>query len=226
MINYEISNNSKFTYSTDSEVPIKVLIKVFYEIDNSLLYSTEMIISKNVSFFTCLADEWNNKKVFISNANEEISFDMKGMCGKLSEYQKIKLDRYLKKIYFENRTELCDIMDNNKSDKASNRHNYTRFYSQIFEKMRFDEINIFELGLGTNNINLISNMGSEGSPGASIFGWSEYFKNGYIFGADIDIDCLFNTDNIKTFYCDQTKPWIIRQMWDNKNLDFKFDIII
>lgn len=165
---------------------------------------------------------------------------MAGYKNKLSDENKIKLNKYSKILNFnENEnTDLCDIMNKNKSDKASRignllGHNYTKFYSEIFEKIRFNEINIFELGLGTNNINIESNMGENGLPGASIFGWSEYFNHGHIFGADVDTNCLFNIEkyiskknSIKIFYCDQTNPWIINQMWDNKYLDCKFDIII
>ena len=68
---------------------------------------------------------------------------------------------------------------------------------------------MFELGLGTNNVNVTSNMGTNGRPGASLYGWSEFFPNSKIFGADIDKGILFNTDRIKTFYCDQTNPDII-----------------
>ena len=82
------------------------------------------------------------------------------------------------------------------------------------------------MGLGTNNVDIPSNMGINGIPGASLYGWSEFFPNSYIFGADIDTEILFNTDKIKTFYCDQTNPDIIKKMWDNPTLQDNFDIII
>jgi SAM-dependent methyltransferase len=69
-------------------------------------------------------------------------------------------------------------------------------------------------------------MGAYGRPGASLYGWHEFFPNSYIFGADIDRDILFNTDRIKTFFCDQTKPEIVKKMWDEPDLQEKFDIII
>jgi len=82
------------------------------------------------------------------------------------------------------------------------------------------------LGLGTNNLNIPSNMGSSGIPGASLYGWQEFFPNSYIFGADIDKDILFNTDKIKTFYCDQTDQLTIKYMWSEPSLQENFDIII
>jgi hypothetical protein len=128
-------------------------------------------------------------------------------------------------------TPLCEIMGRNGSDKGSinivsSWHNYTPFYYSIFKYMCDKKLRIFELGLGTNNVKLASNMGKDGIPGASLYGWSEFFPNSDIFGADIDTDILFNTDKIKTFYCDQTNPDIIKKMWDEPDLQNNFDIII
>ena len=128
-------------------------------------------------------------------------------------------------------TPLCEIMGVCGSDKGSKDictsiHNYTTFYYSIFKEICNNELRIFELGLGTNNINLPSNMGENGIPGASLYGWSQFFPNSYIFGADIDSNILFNTDKIKTFYCDQTNPDIIKELWDEPDLQENFDIIV
>ena len=128
-------------------------------------------------------------------------------------------------------TPLCEIMGRNQSDKGNTNiteswHNYTTFYYSIFNELREKNLRIFELGLGTNNTNLASNMGANGRPGASLYGWQEFFPNSKIFGADIDTDILFETDKIKTFYCDQTNPHIIKYMWNEPYLQENFDIII
>lgn len=127
-------------------------------------------------------------------------------------------------------TPLCEIMGRNKSDKGSIsnncRHNYTKFYFSIFNNIKEKPLRIFELGLGTNNIDVPSNMGVDGRPGASLYGWSEFFINSDIFGADIDTRILFNTNKIKTFFCDQTNPNIINNMWNDPKLIDNFDIII
>jgi hypothetical protein len=128
-------------------------------------------------------------------------------------------------------TPLCEIMGRHKSDKGHINindcwHNYTTFYYNIFKESRDKKLRIFELGLGTNNLNIPSNMGENGRPGASLYGWEEFFPNSDIFGADIDTGILFNTDKIKTFYCDQTNPHIIKYMWNEPNLQENFDIII
>jgi hypothetical protein len=128
-------------------------------------------------------------------------------------------------------TSLCEIMGRYGSDKGSinitsSWHNYTTFYYSVFKDLCNKKLRLFELGLGTNNVNLPSNMGENGKPGASLYGWAEFFPNSDIFGADIDRDILFNTDKIKTFYCDQTNSEIIKKMWNEPNLQDKFDIII
>ena len=128
-------------------------------------------------------------------------------------------------------TPLCRIMGLNRSDKGNINinscwHNYTTFYYSIFKDLREKKLRIFELGLGTNNVNIPSNMGPNGRPGASLYGWKEFFPNSEIFGADIDKGILFNTNKIKTFYCDQTNPDIIKNMWNESSLQENFDIII
>jgi len=128
-------------------------------------------------------------------------------------------------------TPLCEIMGRNKSDKGhinmnDSWHNYTTFYYSIFKYLRDKKLRIFELGLGTNNVNLPSNMGEGGTPGASLYGWEEFFPNSEIFGADIDTNILFNTERINTYFCDQTDPETIKNMWDEPNLHENFDIII
>jgi SAM-dependent methyltransferase len=128
-------------------------------------------------------------------------------------------------------TPLCEIMERHGSDKGSinlehSWHNYTTFYYSIFKDLREKKLRVFELGLGTNNTNIPSNMGHGGKPGASHYGWSEFFHNSHIFGADIDSNILFSTDKIKTFYCDQTNPEVIKKLWDEPALQDDFDIII
>lgn len=49
-------------------------------------------------------------------------------------------------------------MCRNRSDKGSS-HNYTTLYYSIFKDICKKKLRIFELGLGTNNITIPSNMG-------------------------------------------------------------------
>ncbi len=61
-------------------------------------------------------------------------------------------------------TPLCEIIGRHNSDKenadiVNSHHNYTTFYYSIFKDMKYDSLKIFELGLGTNNINILLNIG-------------------------------------------------------------------
>jgi hypothetical protein len=125
------------------------------------------------------------------------------------------------------KTLLCEVMTKYGSDKGNGLHNYTVFYYELFTHLKNEKLNIFELGLGTNNVNVPSNMGANGSPGASLRGWKEFFSNSNIYGADIDKNILFNEERITTFYCNQKDSESIKNMWNNEILkDITFDIII
>lgn len=81
---------------------------------------------------------------------------------------------------------LGDILSKHKSDKST-QHNYHILYSFILNSLGKDEaLNVLEIGLGTNNGSLVSSMGVNGSPGASIRAFKEYLPNSNIYGADID----------------------------------------
>jgi hypothetical protein len=127
---------------------------------------------------------------------------------------------------WEDKTELCSLMTKHGSDKAS-WHNYTTLYSRLFAKFNNQIINVFELGLGANNLAVPSNMGPTGVPGASLRAWKEYFPNANIYGADIDHNILFGEDRISTFFVDQTNPQSVQFLWNIPKLrDIKFDIIV
>jgi hypothetical protein len=64
---------------------------------------------------------------------------------------------------------------------------------------------VLEIGLGTNNTDVLSNMGPKGQPGASLRAFRDYCVNAQVFGADFDKRVLFEEDRIKTYYVDQTK---------------------
>ena len=124
-------------------------------------------------------------------------------------------------------SKLTDLMNFHGSDKGgkNNDHNYSEYYSEIFFYKRKKIKNFLEIGLGTNNTNLPSNMGSEGKPLASLRAWRDYFVNANIYGADIDKNILKDEERIKTFYVDQTNPETISALFKQIGLD-KFDVIL
>jgi SAM-dependent methyltransferase len=105
-------------------------------------------------------------------------------------------------------------------------NNYTPVYSALFKERCNQAVRLFELGLGSNNLDVPSNMGVFGLPGASLRGWRELFPHGLVYGADIDRRVLFQEDRIKTFYCDQRDPSSIRALWSYPDLQDGADIII
>jgi len=140
------------------------------------------------------------------------------------------LVRQLRSINVFAPTRMCRVMLRHGSDKGQGLgqglHNYTTVYSVLFGKLRGKPLRIFELGLGTNNPDLLSSMGVYGRPGASLRGWRELFPHALVFGADIDRDILFEEDRIKTFYCDQLDRVAIRDLWAQPALQGGMDILI
>jgi hypothetical protein len=134
------------------------------------------------------------------------------------------ISNYFEEEKYKVKTPMCKLFEKKGSDKSS-WHNYTTLYNCLFSNYIGKGINFFELGLGTNNINIPSNMGKNGVPGASLYAFREYFEDANICGADIDDKILFDDDNIWTFYVDQTNPDVIKNMWDCFD-DTKFDIMI
>ena len=123
--------------------------------------------------------------------------------------------------------ELKKLMDFHGSDKGgkNNQHNFAQYYSEIFYNKKNSIKNFLEIGLGSNNIDVPSNMGVGGKPLASLRAWRDYFKNANIYGGDIDKEILKNEDRIKTHYVDQTNPSSIKIMFENFGVK-NFDIIL
>jgi hypothetical protein len=108
------------------------------------------------------------------------------------------------------------------SDKAS-KHNYHIIYGQILcnpEGVR----SIFEIGLGTNNTRIASNMGVSGKPGASLRAFRDFCPSAHVFGADVDREVLFEEDRIKTFFLDQTDRSSFQELL--KVIPRNFDLFI
>ena len=123
-----------------------------------------------------------------------------------------------------NITPLCDLFLKYGSDKSTY-HNYSQIYNFLFTGMKDSAVDVFEVGLGTNNTDVLSNMGKDGKPGASLYSWRDFFSKANVYGADIDKRILFEADRIKTYYVDQLDANSIQVMWQNVG-DTKFDLIL
>jgi hypothetical protein len=135
-----------------------------------------------------------------------------------------KLVKQLQSVNLLAPTVMCRVMTKFGSDKGWN--NYTPVYSALFSERSDQPLRVLELGLGSNNVNVLSNMGIFGAPGASLRGWRQLFPKALVYGADIDRGILFQEDRIKTFYCDQLDSSSIRELWSQPPLRGGVDIII
>ena len=121
---------------------------------------------------------------------------------------------------------LGDMFMNHGSDKSTT-HSYNTLYSYILNKLgRENPLNILEIGLGTNNPSIVSSMGAEGRPGASLYAFREYLPNAMIYGADVDKDILFSDQRIKTGFVDQMKPETFQSLLESFGNIPKFDFIV
>jgi hypothetical protein len=99
-------------------------------------------------------------------------------------------------------TKLTELMNNYGSDKGNkdNHHNYSEFYSELFFNNRKKVKNFLEIGLGTNDVSMASNMGKHGSPLASLRAWRDFFKNAIKYLSDDGvyiIEDVYFKDKIK-----------------------------
>jgi SAM-dependent methyltransferase len=116
-------------------------------------------------------------------------------------------------------TDLCKLGAFFEADKSPYnpgkwRHGYTPFYDLLFSQMRYENINIGEIGIFKN---------------ASIQMWRTYFQNANIYAWDHDNDLLeyAKTQNLKNVYYD--KMDVCSEQSINECLEktgVKFDILI
>jgi hypothetical protein len=105
------------------------------------------------------------------------------------------------------------------TDKASDRHGYTRFYQRHFGPHRDVVESVLEIGVGGTT----SNEGYETSAGGqSLRMWSDYFPNATIFGVDIHAKDI-KAPRVVFEQGDQSDPGFLRELGERYG---PFDIII
>ena len=116
----------------------------------------------------------------------------------------------------------------NKYGSDKDRNGYSHLYSILFDHIRFNNMNVLEVGVGTMVQNACSSMKGympdSYKPGASHRAWNDYFPNSKIYGIDIQPDTIFEENNIKTFLCSSVEKTNVDSLMSNLNI--KFDIII
>lgn len=97
--------------------------------------------------------------------------------------------------------ELGALLDKYGSDKV--RQEYHLVYGAILAE-RGGSAPFAEVGIGTNNEDVPSNMGRAGKPGASLRAFRDFLPEAHVIGADIDKRILFTENRIDTVWVDQT----------------------
>jgi hypothetical protein len=127
--------------------------------------------------------------------------------------------------YFDNvPSPFCRVLKFFGSDKASGWHNYGFIYNYIIRPRR-DAVTLLEVGIGTPNVSLPSNMGASGVAGASLRAWRSWLPDSTIYGADVDRQILFRERRIETFFVDQLSPPSIDELAGKMPIQ-KLDIVI
>jgi hypothetical protein len=122
---------------------------------------------------------------------------------------------------------LGNLFANHRSDKSTT-NNYHILYSYIINRLGGPDakINLLEIGMGTNNQDLVSSMGWDGRPGASLYAFRDYLPNAAVYGCDIDRAILVDSERIKTCYVDQMDAATFDQMSRYFGESIKYDLII
>lgn len=117
---------------------------------------------------------------------------------------------------------LKKVFDSYGCDKAQN-HDYHYVYGAVLKNLGKTD-SMLEIGLGTTNTDVVSNMGKIWVPGNSLRAFREYLPGTSIYGADVDKRILFQEERIKTYFVDQTDACTIKAL--NEKIPGKLDLLI
>lgn len=122
--------------------------------------------------------------------------------------------------------ELKLTLDRCGSDKGGV-HNYHLLYQPILSMLTArtggDRLRLLEIGLGTNHLDVVSNMGIYGQPGASVRAFRDFLPEAEIDGADIDRRILFSEERIRTFWVDQLSDQSLADLFKQRSYHLVID---
>ena len=189
--------------------PLKPLYKFLTTYKDSLAYKGKTKLNVLDAFPAFVANGWgyyDKRAELTMQCINQVIPALLDICQSEDHngFSVILLDEIAEKYQLpsENKELLSKVFNSYGSDKAST-HDYYAIYSELFEKPA-EVQKVFEIGLGTNNTDIVSTMGKSGIPGASLRAFRDYFTNAQVFGADFDKRILFEEERIKTFFVDQT----------------------
>jgi hypothetical protein len=137
----------------------------------------------------------------------------------------LTIDQFLnsKSYNVNNAAALSQKFINYGSDKGEPNNLY-KIYGYILSALPNSNLKLLEIGLGSDNLNVVSNMGLHGKPGASLRAFSEHYPAGKFYGGDIDKDILFSTEKIQTAFVDQSSLETLENFFNT--FTTMFDLII
>lgn len=83
---------------------------------------------------------------------------------------------------------------------------YQDVYARVLRHLRSTPVRVLEIGIGVNDPFAASGMSTQHLPGASLIGWSNYFREAELFGADVDRRVLGTNPYYKAHWVDQRNP--------------------
>lgn len=116
----------------------------------------------------------------------------------------VSIEQIIQGDFAESVGKLRRLFELHGSDKHT--HKYEDIYARLFHET--DSVSsLVEIGIGTNNENIVSHMGKnhQGS-GGSLRAFRDFFPNAQVVGLDIDHDALFREERVSTYYFDQNGP--------------------
>jgi hypothetical protein len=106
--------------------------------------------------------------------------------------------------------QIDELLNAHASDKHS-QNGYGSLYHALFRHLRYEPMNVLEIGIGTvtpgAHVSMYGHDLPGYRPGASLRAWSEYFPSSQIYGLDVQTDTLNARDRtarIIVDLCDST----------------------
>ncbi|MCF2872445.1 class I SAM-dependent methyltransferase [Octadecabacter sp. G9-8] len=137
--------------------------------------------------------------------------------------QHVNVESFIKDEATRARSEILGNMLTEHGSEKARKHNYHLLLAHALQAPEKASA-ILEIGMGTNNTDVVSHMGKRGQPGASLRAFREFLPNAHVYGADYDKRILFTEDRISTFFVDQTSVETLTDL--ATHLPAQLDLII
>ncbi len=153
---------------------------------------------------------------------ENTIYNIQNFSKSIYKIQNFSFDiKNIFEVFPNNNRKLGKIFDKYGSDKKT--HGYDLIYEKIFKELK--EISfLFEIGIGSNNEQILSNMSNKGKPGSSLRAFRDYLDGSNIVGLEFDSNILFEEERIKTYHFDQNEISSLNNL-PNEYLE-KVDVLI